>query len=116
MNAPTLHPRLAGVSHYIDERRAELLADVAGRSDERLARRPAKGWSVSQILDHLQRVEGSVTRGLARELAAARERGLGPETDDSPVAGMLDWILFLGQHEARHTAQARDVLAETETQ
>jgi hypothetical protein len=177
-----LHPRLAGVAGYLDDRRAELMALVAGHSDERLARKPPTGWSVAQILDHLQRTERSIILRLAPELAVGWERGMHAELDETPVLGMLDrfnirdrtrfvaapkpvepadaplaseaiaqlvrargrlkdviakgnglalgrlviphprfgeldfygWLLFVGQHEARHTAQARDVLAATE--
>lgn len=45
MNMSVLHPRLAGIVRYIDERRTGPLV-VTGRSEERPPRRSEKGWSV----------------------------------------------------------------------
>ena len=52
--------------------------------------RPAPDrWSVAEVLEHLGAVEATILKACIRQLAAARERGLGAETDTSSVLHTL---------------------------
>lgn len=70
--------------------RAALLAAVASVPADQLERRPSPdGWSVAEVLDHLQAVESGSARLLAKRLLRAREAGIGPETETSSVLDCL---------------------------
>jgi hypothetical protein len=173
-----MHPRLAEVVRYVDDRRAELEAAATALPYERWGERPAPdGWSVAQVFDHLHLSESGTARLLAKRIARAREAGLGPEQSDESVMNSLDffpvvagpkrqapeivvpradarapdvhdalrrsradlhaalrlgdglalgevtathlalgvinayqWVLFIGQHEARHTRQVEQIV------
>ena len=174
-----MHPRLSEVAWYVEERRRELLVAAAVLPEEQWTVRPADGcWSVSEVLEHLHRVErgsarligklssearaaghplerddGSVLDSLAfaqitdrshrvpapervrpeggwtrtaalaaiagsraelqRAFAAADGLALGSLRHPHPTLGELDlyqWILFIGQHEARHASQLTDIV------
>jgi DinB family protein len=54
---------VAAVLELLDVERTALLARVARVPDERRTRRPAPDrWSVAEVLEHLARVEGGVTK------------------------------------------------------
>lgn len=174
----TVHPRLAEIVKYVDDRRAELESAASrlpyARWSERLA---ADSWSVAQVFDHLHRSESGIARLLAKRIARAKEAGLGPEHSDESLLNALDffpivdgpkrqapeiviprpearapevhqalrssradlhsalregdglalaevtathpslgvinvyqWVLFIGQHEARHTRQVEEIV------
>jgi hypothetical protein len=172
-----MHPRIEEVLAHLDAQRAALEQAVAEVPPSLHARRPAPDrWSVAEVLEHLMLVEGRIAKLLGDRLTAAREAGLGPEREQTPVvptvdvAGLLDrtqsiaasdavkprgeqaadaslaslieqrralrtmvltadglalgdvmiphgrlgplnvyqWLVFLGAHEARHTAQIRE--------
>ena len=174
-----MHPRLAELSEHLAQQRRQLLELAAEVPDDRWRIRPAEGrWSVSEILEHLYRVERGATGVIAKRIAKARAEGHPPETETSSVLGTLDrfqvshlnrklvapelvtptenpdretaerqlaesraalvaameqgdglalgeirhthlrfgeldlyqWILFIAQHERRHTAQLREVV------
>ena len=71
----TDRPTTEAVLALLDAERATLLARVARVPNALLAQRPAPGrWSVVEVLEHLTRVEGGVTRLLelrGRELPAS---------------------------------------------
>jgi uncharacterized damage-inducible protein DinB len=86
-----MHPRIAELLRYLDAQREELRAAVARVPPEQRERSPAPGrWSVAEILEHLSIVEASITRLFTVRLAEARERGLGPETETTPVLSTFD--------------------------
>lgn len=173
-----MHPRLTELTERLALRRRTLL-DVASAvpTDSWQTRPDDDRWSVSEILEHLHRVERGTAAVLAKRIAKARAEGFPGETDTSSVLGTLDafrvsdldrklvapelalptenadretaerrlaesraallaaidsgdglalgairhthlrfgeldlyqWILFVAEHEARHTAQLRDV-------
>jgi uncharacterized damage-inducible protein DinB len=174
----TVHPRLAEVVKYVDDRRADLESAAAGLPYDRWSERPAAdSWSVAQVFDHLHLSESSIARLLAKRIGRAKEAGLGPERSDESVMSDLDffpvvdgpkrqapeivvpradarapevhdalrrsradlhaalrdgdglalgevtathpalgvinlyqWVLFVGQHEARHTRQVAEIV------
>ena len=173
-----MHPRLTELTERLAQRRRALL-DVASAvpTDSWRTRPDAGRGSVSEILEHLHRVERGTAAVLAKRIAKARAEGHAAETDASSVLGTLDrfrvsdldrklvapelavptenpdretaerrlaesraallaaiesgdglalgairhthlrfgeldlyqWILFVAEHEARHTAQVREV-------
>jgi uncharacterized damage-inducible protein DinB len=88
-----MHPRLAELVRYADERRAELEAAATPLPYERWADRPtADSWSVAQVFDHLYLSESGTARLLAKRIARAKEAGLGPERSDESMMRSLDWF------------------------
>jgi len=177
-----MHPRTAELLQYLDAQREALRAVVERIPPGQREQSPGPGrWSVAEVLEHLSRVEGSITRLFTVRLAEAREHGLGAETETTlvlptldldrlvdrsysvtaseaarpqggldagaawaaleaarqafreailsgdglalgevvhprphPVFGVLNlyqWVAFVGGHEARHTAQIREIAA-----
>jgi uncharacterized damage-inducible protein DinB len=118
-----MHPRLAEVSEYLTQQRRVLLEAANVVPDELWPSSPGPGrWSVSEILEHLYRVERGTAALLAKRIAKAREAGhavesanglaLGEIRHTHPRLGELDlyqWILAVAEHEKRHTTQVRDV-------
>jgi hypothetical protein len=173
-----MHPRLAEIVKYVDDRRADLESAAGGLPYERWTERPtAESWSVAQVFDHLHLSEASVAKLLAKRIARAKDAGLGPERSEESVMHDLDffpvvdgpkrqapeivvprddvrapdvhdalrrsrrdlhaalregdglalaevtathpglgvinlyqWVLFVGQHEARHTRQVAEIV------
>jgi uncharacterized damage-inducible protein DinB len=173
-----MHPRLAEIVKYVDDRRADLESAASGLPYERWSERPAAdSWSVAQVFDHLHLSEAGIARLLAKRIARAKEAGVGPERSDESVLHELDffpvvdgpkrqapeivvprpearapevhdalrrsrgdlhaalregdglalgevtathpalgvinlyqWVLFVGQHEARHTRQVAEIV------
>ena len=173
-----MHPRLAEIVRYVDERRADLEMAASKLPYERWAARPSSNsWSVAEVFDHLHLSESGIARLLAKRIARAKEAGLGPETSTESAMNALDffpvvdgpkrqapeivvpraearapgvhealrrsradlhaalqdgdglalgevtathpalgvinlyqWILFVGQHEARHTRQVEQIV------
>jgi uncharacterized damage-inducible protein DinB len=173
-----MHPRLAEIVRYVDERRAELESAAMRLPYERWSERPAPdAWSVAQVFDHLHLSESGTARLLAKRIARAKEAGLGPERSEETLMSSLDffpvrdgpnrqapeivvpradarapevhdalrrsradlhaairegdglaleevtathpalgvinvyqWLLFIGQHEARHTRQVAEIV------
>jgi hypothetical protein len=88
-----VHPRVAELVRYIDERRADLETAAGPLPYERWSERPAAdSWSVAQIFDHLHLSESGIARLLAKRIARAKEAGLGPERSDESVLGSLDFF------------------------
>jgi hypothetical protein len=173
-----MHPRIQEVLEYLDTTRSELSEAVDAISVEHRSERAApERWSVAEVLEHLNIIEGRVVKMLSGRIAAARAAGLGPEvetgavldtidrtriidrnrpviapeavqpqsggdaaltwsalaqsraglraavltgdglalseiTHQHPVLGLINlyqWIVFVGAHEARHTAQVREI-------
>jgi uncharacterized damage-inducible protein DinB len=88
----SVHPRLAEIVRYADDRRAELEDTALRLPYERWSERPeADAWSVAQVFDHLHRSESGIARLLAKRIARAKEAGLGPEESTDSVMQSLDW-------------------------
>ncbi len=88
-----MHPRLAEIVKYVDDRRADLESAASGLPYERWSDRPAPdSWSVAQVFDHLNLSESGIARLLAKRIARAKEAGLGPERSDASVMHDLDFF------------------------
>jgi hypothetical protein len=87
-----MHPRLAELVRYADDRRAELEAAATRLPYERWSDRPAADcWSVAQVFDHLHLSESGTARLLAKRIARAKDAGLGPEVSGDSMMQSLDW-------------------------
>lgn len=70
-----------------DKAREELLAEVNELTDDELNTKPAEDqWSVKQILEHLYRMEGGITKTIQKQLAAGKLH----EVDDKPIELTVD--------------------------
>ncbi len=88
-----MHPRLAEVLQYVDDRRAELEAVATRLPYERWSDRPsADAWSVAQVFDHLHLSESGTARLLAKRIARAKEAGVGQERSSESVMNALDFF------------------------
>jgi DinB superfamily len=86
-----MHPRTAELLQYLDAQRQALRAAVERVPHGRREQSPAPGrWSVAEILEHLSLVEATITRLFTARLAEERARGLGPETETTPVLATFD--------------------------
>lgn len=86
-----MHPRLAEIMDFVEERRRDLLKSVDGVPPAKLARRASPGrWSVAEILEHLRMVETGVARLITKRSAQARASGIGEETSASSVMSSFD--------------------------
>lgn len=86
-----MHPRLAELTEYLAQQRRAVIAAAAAVPTEQWTERPAADrWSVSQILEHLHRVESGSAALVAKRIARAREAGHPAETETSSVLGTLE--------------------------
>jgi len=107
-----MHPRLAELSEHLALQRRTLLEIADAVPTESWQTRPAEDrWSVSEILEHLYRVERGVAAVLAKRTAKARAEGHRAETETSSVLGTLEQ--FQGSHFARKLV-APELVAPTE--
>ena len=89
-----MHPRLAELSGHLALQRRTLLEVAAGVPSESWQTRPAEDrWSVSEIFEHLHRVERGVAAVVAKRVAKARAEGHPAETETSSVLGTLERFL-----------------------
>lgn len=85
-----MHQRLAELSEYLAQQRRALLDVASAVPAEQWQVRPAEGrWSVSEIFEHLSRVERGAATLLGKRIGRAREAGHPPETESSSVLGNL---------------------------
>jgi hypothetical protein len=88
-----MHPRLAEIVRYVDDRRVDLEAVAMRLPYERWTERPsAESWSVAQVFDHLHLSESGIARLLAKRIARAKDAGLGAELSTESVMGGLDFF------------------------
>lgn len=86
-----MHPRLAELSEHLAQVRRTLLDVASTVPAERWQTRPGEGaWSVSEVLEHLYRVERGAAAVLTKRIAKAREAGHPEEAETSSVLGTLD--------------------------
>ena len=87
-----MHPRLAELSAYLAHQRRTLLDVASAVPADSWQTRPGDGetWSVSEVLEHLHRVERGAAAVLTKRIAKAREAGHAAETETSSVLGTLD--------------------------
>jgi hypothetical protein len=80
-----MHPRLAELTAYLAQSRADFLAVVSLGGEA-----PSTGWSAPQIIQHVALAEAGTARLLRRRLERAIEAGLGRETETSSMLGSFD--------------------------
>ena len=86
-----MHPRLAELIEHLAVQRRILLEAAAAVPSEIWQTRPADDrWSVSEIFEHLYRVERGAGAILAKRIAKARAEGHPAETETTSVMGILD--------------------------
>jgi signal peptidase II len=86
-----LTARLREIVDSLQSARSRLLEAVAGVDQAGMDSSPGAGrWSIGEILHHLQLIERSVTRVLARQLERAQSSGDGPDPRTDSVLGSLD--------------------------
>jgi uncharacterized damage-inducible protein DinB len=87
-----MHPRLAELSEHLAHQRRTLLDVAASVPTESWQSRPSDGesWSVSEVLEHLYRVERGAAAVLAKRIGQAREAGHPAERETTSVLGTLD--------------------------
>jgi uncharacterized damage-inducible protein DinB len=92
-----MHPRLAEVVRYVDDRRVDLETAAMRLPYEQWMERPSSGsWSVAEVFDHLHLSESGIARLLAKRITRAKEAGLGPETSNESVMAALDFFPVVG--------------------
>jgi uncharacterized damage-inducible protein DinB len=85
-----MHPRLAELSDYLTQQRRVLLEAANVVPDELWRSSPGPGrWSVSQILEHLYRVERGTAALLTKRIGSARDAGHPLDDDTSSVMSAL---------------------------
>ncbi|MEO6525412.1 MAG: DinB family protein [Gemmatimonadaceae bacterium] len=86
-----MHPRLAELTDYLAQQRLAVLTAAALVPSALWTEAPAPDhWSVSQILEHLHRVERGTAALLAKRIRGAVEAGHPRETETSSVLGTLE--------------------------
>ena len=103
-----MHPRTEELLSHLEENRAAVHAAVDAVPSSLRETRPTQDrWSVAEVLEHLTRVEESLTRVVAAKLSEARMTGaLGPEEATSRVTDSIDHGLVLDRRR-RITASER---------
>jgi uncharacterized damage-inducible protein DinB len=86
-----MHPRLVELCEHLDVQRRILLDTASAVPTEAWQTRPGPDrWSVSEIFEHLYRVERGTAAILAKRIAKARAEGHPNEAETSSVLGTLD--------------------------
>jgi uncharacterized damage-inducible protein DinB len=86
-----MHPRLAEISEHLAQQRRILLDVASAVPADRWQTRLGDGqWTVSEILEHLYRVDRSVAGMLTKRIAEARDAGHPQEMETSSVLGSID--------------------------
>ncbi len=100
-----MHKRLQELTDYLAAVRAELAAELAATPLDRLARSPSPTeWSGVQIVQHLGKIEGSVTKKLEGMFAEALAAGFPADPDTSSVLGALDKYQLTGRAKLKLSA------------
>lgn len=87
-----MHRRLSEIATYVDAQRSALLAAAHELPEAAWPTRPAPDqWSVSDVCEHLHRVERGSARLITMRVMEARAGGHALETDDSSVMECLDF-------------------------
>jgi DinB superfamily len=99
-----MHSRLSEIVEYVEAQRAALLAATAALPEDQWPVRPAPDrWSVSDVFEHLHRVERGSARLVGKLATEARAAGHPSETE---TASLLDCLA-----EARLTDRSRKFAA-----
>jgi hypothetical protein len=102
-----MHPRTEELLQYLDTQREILRAAVERVPPELREVAPEPGrWSVAGVIEHLARVETSLTRLFTSRLTEAKALGLGLETDPTPILGTLGMERVINRSQRVTTSQA----------
>lgn len=102
-----MHPRLSEIATYVDAQRSALLAAAGELPEASWPTRPAPDqWSVSDVCEHLHRVERGSARLIAMRAAEARAAGHAAEVEVSSLMQCLDFA-SLTDRSRRFDAPAR---------
>jgi uncharacterized damage-inducible protein DinB len=102
-----MHPRTQELLQHLDDSRLVLREAVDNVPASLREKRPAVDrWSVAEVLEHLSVVEAAVTRRVATLLSAARDQGLGQESDTSSVLATFNLTRVLDRSRAVTTSEA----------
>lgn len=86
-----MHPRLSEITRYVDTQRSAVLAAAEPLPPARWTERPAADrWSVSEVMEHLHRVERGTARLIGLRAAEARAAGHPVEEEESSLLHCLD--------------------------
>jgi hypothetical protein len=86
-----MHPRLVELRDILAVQRRDLLDTASAVPSDAWQTRPGPDrWSVSEIFEHLYRVERGAGAILAKRIAKAKAEGHPAETETSSVLGTLD--------------------------
>jgi hypothetical protein len=97
-----MHPRIREVLDYLVTAKVHLRDAVDGVPASLRDTKPAaERWSVAEVLEHLANVNAAIGRLIAKQIAKAREAGLGPEQDISSVVWSLDVSRALDRTDVR---------------
>jgi hypothetical protein len=81
-----LHPRIQELIDHLASHRRSVHDAVAAVPPELRERKPApERWSVAEVVEHLSLVEQRVAGVLTMHVTAAREKGVGPDTNVGSV-------------------------------
>lgn len=108
-----MHRRTRELLDHLARARADLTSAVARvPADARQVKPEPDRWSVAEMLEHLAIVEARIAAMVAKDVAAARETGLGRETSESSVLATVD---VDGLADRRHKRVAGDASLPTGT-
>jgi DinB superfamily len=86
-----MHPRTEELLEHLQQHHRLLLGELDRVPVMLWQRRPAPAsWSVAEVLEHLAIVNGRVARNINDRTGAARNAGMGPDPDRSPVLPTFD--------------------------
>ena len=87
-----MHPRLSEIATYVDAQRSALLAAAQELPEAAWPTRPAADqWSVSDVCEHLHRVERGSARLIAIRATEARAAGHPAEVEEGSMMQCLDF-------------------------
>ncbi len=110
-DAPVLHPRLAALAHELDTSRAALLAAAHAVPEAQRHRKPADGkWSVTDVLNHLLKVESSSGRLFSVYSRQLRANGAPVETE-TETASIIDAYTRFGMETRSRLVEAPELVA-----
>src|SRR4051812_23468867 len=86
-----MHPRLTELLNYLEAQRDRVLGAASRLPRDRWSVRPSpEKWSIAEVYWHLQRVERSIAKLIAKRAEEARANGHPAESSTSSVIGLLD--------------------------
>jgi hypothetical protein len=86
-----MHSRLTELREFVDAQRSALLSAASQVPPDRWTERPAPGsWSLTELFEHLYKVEYGSARLIEKRALEARAAGHPAETESGSMLGALD--------------------------